>query len=148
MNEAIRMKGHITFTKLNKDREVVDVREVDNLIVTAGKNLMATLLYGTGTGFNAIALGSGTTSASAGDTALETEITTNGGERGSATTSSTDNVAEFEREFNFTGSLSVTESGILNNTTSGGTLLARQTFSELNFVDGDSLVVRWEITFS
>jgi len=155
-DEKLNMNGHITFTHVRKD-EVIDVREIKNLIVSAGKAAMAGLCITDvgGTAFDAIAIGTGTDAAAAGDTALETEITTDGGERRSGsdvtgtrvTTSVTNDTAQLVTTFTFTDSFAITESGIFNDA-SAGTLLARQVFAAINVVSGDSLQMTWKVQFS
>ncbi len=96
--------------------------------------------------FTALAIGTGTTAAAAGDTALQTEITTNGGARAAATatqvtTSVSNDTTQLVKTWTFTGSFAVTEEGILDNASSGGNLLAHQVFSAINVISGDSLQV-------
>lgn len=118
-----------------------------NLVTTVGKKAVADQLGGTTTApMTAVALGIGTTAAAAGDTTLESEIVADGGERGAATvsnqtTTTTGDTERWIKTFTFTGSRAVTEEGILNNNTSGGVLLARQVFSAVNVVSGDSLQI-------
>lgn len=94
--------------------------------------------------FTNIAIGIGTTAVAVTDTALQSEITTNGGARGAATTtqvttSVTNDTTQLVKTFTFTGSFAVTEEGILDNAVSGGSLLARQVFSAINVVSGDQI---------
>lgn len=123
----------------------------DNLIVNAGHAATAGQLNGVTTSpMTAIAIGTGTTAAAAADTALQTEITTNGGGRGAATTSRvttsvTNDTAQWVKTFTFTGSFAVTEEGILDNNASGGNLLAHQVFSAVNVVSGDSLQITHKV---
>lgn len=118
-----------------------------NLVTTVGKAAAADQLGGTTTApMTAIAIGIGATAAAAGDTTLGSEITTNGGQRGAAsvtnaTTTTTGDTERWIKTFSFTGSFAVTEEGILNNNTSGGVLLARQVFSAINVISGDSLQI-------
>lgn len=118
-----------------------------NLITTKGKQITAQQLGGTTTApVTAMAIGTGTTAAAAGDTALETEATTNGGERGAATvsnqtTTTTGDTERWVKTFSFTGSFAITEEGLLDNNTSGGNLLAHQVFSAVNVISGDSLQI-------
>lgn len=125
---------------------------VRNIITNAGLAGIASRINGAGSAavFDYIALGTGTTAAAVGNTALETEITTGGGERSQATASRvtenvTNDTARLVETFNFTSDFAVTESGILN-AASTGTLLCRQTFSAINVDDGDSLQVTWDVT--
>lgn len=129
----------------------VDKMKVSNLVTTAGKAAVAGKIGGVGTvaDFEYIAIGTGTNAAAAGDTTLQTEITTNGGERdiGTAslvTTDTTNDTLRVTLTFNFTGSFAVTESGLFNDA-SAGTLLARQVFSAINVISGDSLAMTWNV---
>lgn len=123
-----------------------------NLITTKGKELIVDQLGGTTTApVTAVAIGTGTNAAAAGDTALQTEITTNGGQRGAATvtnvtTTTTNDTEQWVKTFTFTGSFAVTEEGLLDNNTSGGNLLARQVFSAINVASGDSLQITHKVT--
>lgn len=123
--------------------------QISNLVTNAGMAGVASRINGDGAAaaFTYIAIGTGTTAANATDTTLQTEITTNGGERAAATASRTttdvtNDTATLVHTFTFTGSFAVTESGVLN-AASTGTLLARQVFSAINVVSGDSLQITW-----
>lgn len=125
-------------------------RNISNLVTTSGKAGVASRINGAGgeAAFTYIAVGTGTTAAAAGDTALQTETSTSGLSRANATASRTttdvtNDTARLVNTFTVTGSVAVTESGVLNNS-SGGTLLARQVFSAVNVVNGDSLQVTWD----
>lgn len=125
-----------------------------NLVTSAGKAGVSAHISGVGSpaAYTYIAIGTGTTAANVADTTLQTEITTNGGQRASATmsqvtTTVTNDTAQAVLTFNFTGSFAVTESGLLN-AASSGTLLARQVFSAINVANGDSLQVTWKIQAS
>lgn len=125
-----------------------------NLVTNAGLAGIASRINGDGSAavFNYIAIGTGTTAAAAGDTTLQTEITTNGGERASATvsrttTTVTNDTARFVKTFTFTGSFAVTEAGVLN-AASAGTLLNRQVFSAVNVVSSDTLQVTVDLALA
>lgn len=125
--------------------------KVCNLVTNAGKAGVASRINGAGSeaAFTYIAIGIGTTAAAAGDTALQTEITTNGGQRAAATASRTttdvtNDTARLVLTFNFTGSFAVTEAGALN-ASSSGVLLNRQVFSAVNVASGDSLQITIDI---
>lgn len=123
----------------------------DNLVTTKGKEIIAKQLGGTTTApVTAVAIGTGTTAAAAGDTALQAEITTNGGQRGAATvtnttTSTTGDTEQWVKSFTFSGPFAVAEEGLLDNNTSGGNLLARQVFSAINVVSGDVLEITHKV---
>jgi hypothetical protein len=124
---------------------------VANGVTTAGKAGVASRINGAGAeaAFTYIEVGTGTTAFDIADTALETPITDSGLERGAATasrvtTDTTNDTARLVITYTVTGTKAVTESGVLN-ASSSGLLLCRQTFSAINVVDGDSLQVTWDI---
>lgn len=118
-----------------------------NTITTKGKEVTAKQLNGVTTApVTAIALGIGT----GGTTALNSEITTGGGARGAATctnttTDATGDTAQLVKTFTFTSSFAITEEGLLDNNTSGGNLVAYQTFSAINVVDTDTLQITHKV---
>jgi hypothetical protein len=123
-----------------------------NLITNAGKAAIASRINGSGgeAAFTYIAVGTGTNAAAAGDTTLQTETATSGLSRANATasrvtTSVTNDTAQLVNTFSVSGSVAVTESGVLN-ASSNGTLLARQVFSAINVVNGDSLQITWKFS--
>ena len=120
-----------------------------NVITNVGLNKTAEKVGGVGTvaNFDYVAIGTGTTAASAGDTALEAEITTGGGERVQVTPTVSSNVLTLTNTFNFTSDFAVTEAGILN-AASGGDLYAHSVFSAINVSNGDSFQITFNVTYS
>ena len=122
-----------------------------NLITNAGLAIVAGQINGATTApVTAIAIGIGTTAAAAGDTALESESTTNGAQRGAATatrvtTNQTNDTAQWVKTFSLTGTFAITEEGLFDNNTSGGNMLARQVFSAINVASGDSLQITHKV---
>lgn len=121
-----------------------------NLITNAGRALISGLINGSGSPAAAtfIAVGTGTTAASASDTTLQTESSTSGLSRAAGTvslvtTSVTNDTAQVTKTFSVTGSVAVTEAGLLN-ASSSGTLLAHQVFSAINVANTDSLQITWK----
>jgi hypothetical protein len=123
-----------------------------NLITNVGHAAANARISGQGS-YNAfvnLAIGTGTTAAAVTDTALQTEITTNGGARGAATasqvtTSVTNDTTQLQKTWTFTGAFAVTEEGILDNASSGGNLLAHQVFSAINVASGDQLTITHKV---
>jgi hypothetical protein len=127
---------------------------VRNIVTNAGLAGIASRINGAGSEaiFNYIAIGTGATAAAAGDTTLQTEIASGGGSRAAATasrvtTSTTNDTARLVYTFTFSSSFAITESGVLN-ASSSGVLLCRQTFSAINVANGDSLQLTWDIQAS
>ena len=122
-----------------------------NLVTNAGKAGVASRINGSGgeAAFTYIATGTGATAAALGDTALQTELATSGLSRANSTASRvttdvTNDTARLQNTFTVTGTAAVTESGVFN-AASVGTLLARQVFSAINVVNGDSLQITWDV---
>lgn len=132
----------------------VTEKRVRNLVTTVGKALVAGRLNASGAPAAAtyIAVGTGATAANAADTTLGTETSTSGLARVAATaslvtTTTTNDTAQLTTTFSVSGTVAVTESGVLN-AASSGTLLCRQVFSAINVVSGDSLAITWKIAMS
>lgn len=145
--ETLTAKGRIKFELFDASGKLKEVREINNVVVTVGKNYLATwLTAATQAGYfmQYIGLGTGVAAANASDTALGTELSTR--VAGTLTPSANvwQNVASFGPGVN-TGA--ITESGIFS-ASSAGTMFARQTFAVINKGAGDSLQVTWQVTFS
>lgn len=147
MEEQVKVTGRISLRLFGPDGALRDAREVKNVVVTVGKNYLALwLTQATQADYfmRYLALGTGTTAASASDTALATELATR---VAGALTSST-NVWQNQATFGpgvDTGA--ITEAGIFSASVSG-TMFARQVFPVVNKGAGDSLQLTWQVTFS
>ena len=140
INDQLQLKGHL---QIHLNDELV--QDIDNLVVTTGKNLVASRLVGTSSDvMSHMAIGSGTTAAAAGNTALGTELGRVSLTSGSASSAVVTYVATFAAG---TGTGAVTEAGLLN-ASSGGTLLCRTVFSVVNKGANDSMTVTWTVTVS
>ena len=113
-------------------------------VTTAGMIEVCKLMTGVAAdAFTYVALGSGTNTPAAGDTTLQTEISTNGGGRVVADTHEyqATNKAVWIKEFTFSGSLGITECGVFNAAASGD-LLVRHVFpATINVVNTDTLTL-------
>ncbi len=120
------------------------VQEIDNLVVTTGKAFVAARMIGTS--FNVMsnmAIGSGSTAAAAGDTALGSEL-----DRQSVTSSASGAVVTYSATFGAgNGTGAVTEAGLFN-AASSGTMLCRTVFSVVNKGASDSMTISWSVTVS
>ena len=138
VNDGLKLKGKLTIS-LNDDV----VQEVDNLVVTAGKEFVASSILKTTSNSPAamthMAIGSGTNNPAAGDTALQTEL----GRVSLASSSASGAVVTYTATFGAgTGTGAVTEAGILN-ASSSGTLLCRTEFNVVNKGSADSMTITW-----
>lgn len=146
--DSPRARGLFVLTQTRGGR-VIAHGEHPNVITRAGAAAIAGLIIATGhtDEFAFIGIGEGTTAVVNTDTALEDEITTDGGERGSATlsrttTTYTNDTARLVRTFTFTASFAVAEAGAFS-LVSAGVMLSHQTFSAYNVVAADNLEVEW-----
>lgn len=153
-DDSFKMRGTIKFEIKNKEGVWRGTKYVRNLITTAGKAGAAAAINGSG--FTAhhdyIATGTGTTAANVADTTLETELAASGltraqGTASRVTTTVANDTAQVTKTFTVTGTVAVTEAGLLN-ASSSGVLLARQVFTAINVVNGDSLTITWKIACS
>tara|TARA_B100000214_G_C23953764_1_gene621717 strand:- start:1240 stop:1677 length:438 start_codon:yes stop_codon:yes gene_type:complete len=125
------------------------IREVPNIVTTAGKGFVASSMVKTSNSPAAMThmeVGTGTTNPAAGDTALESAVS---GSR-TALTSSNVTGAAIAYLCTFaagTGTGALTEAGIFN-ASSGGTMLCRTEFSVINKGASDSMTVTWTVTVS
>ncbi len=146
MNETIKLTGYIKYVLTRADGSVKDAWEGPNLVVTAGKTALAAWLAAATQSAKFmpyIALGSGTSAASASDTALGTELA-----RVAGTITSASNVYQNVASFPAgTGTGTIAELGLLS-ASSSGTLFARQVFTARPKDATDTLTVTWAVTFA
>ena len=127
--------------------------QIANYIVNGGAAAVAAQISGVVTFpvFQYIGVGLGTAAGAVTDVALVSEILDSGLARGTATmsrvtTDVTNDTAQGVLSFSVTGTKAVAESGLFNHIgTAVGTMLARQTFSAINVVNGDTLQITWKI---
>ena len=96
------------------------------------------------TAMSHMAIGTGSTAAAAGNTALGSEAARQALTSTTVTSNAVPYVASFAAG---TGTGAVTEAGILNGA-SGGTLLCRTVFSVVNKGASDSMTITWTVTIS
>ena len=120
------------------------VQETENLVVTAGKNWVADRMNNANTVMTHMAVGTGTTAAAAGNTALVTETDRNALTSTTVTNNAVAYVATWAAG---DATAALTEAGILD-AASGGDLLARTVFSVVNKGAADSMTITWTITVS
>lgn len=145
INSEIKATGRLSVVLKDSSGQVKDSRDINNLVVTSGLGYIASRMKDTTEGaMSYMAIGSGTTAAAAGDTALGTELDRN------ALTSTTVTGNQIEYVTSWAagdGTGAVTEAGIFNDVTAG-TMLARTVFDVVNKSANDSLSITWTITLS
>ena len=145
INSEIKATGRLSVVLKDSSGQVKDSRDINNLVVTSGLGYIASRMKDTTEGaMSYMAIGSGTTAAAAGDTALGTELDRN------ALTSTTVTGNQIEYVASWAagdGTGAVTEAGIFNDVTAG-TMLARTVFDVVNKAANDTLSITWTITLS
>jgi hypothetical protein len=143
LHDTIKMTGDLKIVLTDENGQIKHEQEIKNLVVTTGKNFIASRMKDTtDTAMTHMAIGSGTTAAAVGDTALETQL---GRVSLTSTTVSTNNVAYVATFPAGTGTGAVTEAGLFN-ASSGGTMLCRTVFSVINKGAADTLGITWTVT--
>lgn len=140
LKDDLKMTGHLSISINN---EVV--QEIPNLVVTAGKNFVASRMKDTTAGaMSHMAIGTGSTAAAAGDTALGSEADRNA----LTSTTVTNNEVAYVASFGAgEGTGAITEAGLFN-ASSSGTMLCRTVFSVVNKGSADSMTITWTVTVS
>ena len=142
----MEMKGRLTIA-LNDEV----VQEIENLVVTDGKEYVASRMKdATTTAMSHMAIGTDNTAAAASQTGLGTEsarvtlTSTTVGTAGTADGNTITYVASFPAG---TGTAGIEEAAILN-ASSGGIMLCRTVFPIINKSSSDSMTITWQITAS
>ena len=140
LNDGLKLTGKLKIA-LNGET----VQEVNNLVVTDGKEYVASRMKdASATAMSHMAIGSGSTAAAAGNSALGSEL----GRVALTSTTVSGAVVTYVATFAAgTGTGAVTEAGILN-ASSSGTLLCRTVFSVVNKGSSDSMTITWTVTVS
>ena len=140
-----RALGKLTIEVKDKDGNLKQKQEVKNLVVDTGLDYIASRMKdATATAMSHMAIGTGSTAAAAGNTALETEAA----RVALTSTTVTANAVAYVASFGAgTGTGAITEAGILN-AASSGTLLCRTVFSVVNKGASDSMTITWTVTIS
>ena len=145
-DDNLKLSGQIDVVLRDKNGNVKEERTEKNLVVTTGLNYIASRMKdASATAMTHMALGSGTTTAAAGQTDLVTLL---GSREALDSTTVTANAVAYVASFeagDATGA--VTEAGIFN-AASGATMLCRVKFDVVNKAADDTMTVTWTITVS
>lgn len=145
LNENLKMKGELTIIHKNVDGKIKDVITIPNLVVTAGKQYIASRMVSNSTTIMShMAIGTGNATPVILDTTLGTEAGRVALASFSASGATVTATATFPAG---TGTGQITEAGILN-ANSAGTMLCRTQFPVVNKQAGDSIAITWVITVS
>lgn len=138
--------GELEIVVRGPDGNIKEIRKAKNLVVTAGKTYLASRAVGTSTGIMShMAIGTGTATPGASDTALGTEA----GRVTLASGSNAANAITYTATFPAgTGTGAITEAAVFNAASAPQTMLCRTTFPVVNKAAGDSIAVTWVVTIS
>lgn len=141
-NESINARGHLTIVLIGPDGRIKDQRELDNLIVTSGKNWLASRMTGAPAAMSHMAIGTTNTAPVVADAALKAEVA----RVALAAQATTNNVTTYDATFPAgTGTGAIVEAGIFN-AGAAGTMLNRATFAVVNKGADDVMSITWTVT--
>lgn len=143
IKDSLKIRGDVSILVFDQNQQLKDKREIKNLVVATGKNYIAQRMTSNNTVIMShMGVGSGNVAPTTSDANLITQT-----DRivldSSAVTS---NVITYVTTFpagNATGTIA--EAGIFN-AGSGGTMLCRTNFNEVNKGASDVIVITWNIT--
>ncbi len=150
IQENLKLSGQLSAVLRDKTGAVKTERTVKNLVVSSGLIFILARMVGVSKlPMTHMALGSGTTAAAAGQTALVTQLGAREALDGSTTTStggrySVNYTATFEAG-DAVGP--ITEAGIFNASTSGD-MLCRTTFNVVNKEQNDTMSITWTVSLA
>ena len=148
IHENLKLSGQLNIVLKDKAGNVKDTREVKNLVVDAGLVFIASRMTGTSKAvMSHMALGSGTTTAAAGQTDLVSILGSREAIDSTTLTGSNKAVAYVSSFEAGDGTGAVTEAGIFN-ASSGGDMLCRTVFLVVNKSADDTMQVTWTITLA
>lgn len=146
LNENLKLRGDVALVLKDKNGNVKEKREINNLVVSTGLTFICSRMAGTSANvMSHMALGSGTTAAAAGQTDLVSIL---GSREALDSTTASSNTITYVSSFEAgeaTGA--VTEAGIFNAASSGD-MLCRTVFSVVNKEADDTMSVTWTITLT
>ena len=145
INDNIKATGELQIVLRDKDGNIKENRTVPNLVVTVGKNFIASRMVGTSSAvMSHMALGTNNGAPNAGHTTLLGELARAVLVSGTSLT----NVVTYSALFAAgVGTGALTEAGIFN-AASAGTMIARTTFAPVSKEADDSLTINWQISIS
>ena len=137
------MSGRLIIKKFNEKQELIYQTEVENLVVTAGKNFIASRIVSDSEDtMGYMAIGDNATVSALPQTDLGNELA----RVATSTASAVDNNITFTASFGAgVGTGSLQEAGIFNDTTSG-TMLCRTTFPVITKTSGETIAISWVVS--
>ena len=146
INDTLKLRGDVSIKLYDKAGKIKDTREITNLVVNSGLAFICSRMAGTSPAvMTHMGVGSGTTSAAAGQTALVSQL---GSREALDSTNASANTIVFVCSLEAgDGTGAVTESAIFN-AASSGTMLARVVFPVVNKQSDDTMSITHTITLT
>ena len=146
INDNLKLRGDVALVLKDKNGNIKESREINNLVVTAGLTFIcARMAAASANVMSHMALGSSTTAPAAGQTDLVSIL---GSREALDSTSASANTITYVSSFEAgEGTGAVTEAGIFN-AASGSTMLCRTVFPVVNKQADDTMSVSWIITLT
>jgi hypothetical protein len=149
MTENLELRGELDIVVFDKNGAVKQTQTVENLVVNTGLAFIISRMVGTSKsvmGF--MAVGSGSTAAAAGDTALGSQLGSRKALDSTTITGSNNEKVQYVCTFAAgEGTGAITEAGIFNASSSGD-MLCRTVFAVVNKAADDTMVITWTVTLS
>ena len=144
--EKCGITGELDIVLRAEDGSIKESIHVPNLVVTVGKNFIASRMIGTSPSvMSHMAVGTATAIPATSDSTLGTEV---GRARFSVAAAAAGNVVTYTANFaSGVGTGALTEAGIFNASGAGaGVMLCRTTFPVVNKGASDTLTISWNVT--
>lgn len=147
ITESLKATGALTIVRSDQNGKVLEKRHVPNLVVTVGKEFIASRMVGTtSTVMTHMSLGTSDTSPVSGNTTLGSEVGRAALQSAAASGTSVTYGATFNAGV---GTGAIKEAGIFNSGTSNaGTMLCRTVFPVVNKGASDIVAITWVVTIS
>jgi len=142
--ENLKVTGAVAIRVFDKTGALKQEQNIKNLVVTDGKEFIASAMVGSPTQMSHMAVGSGAVAAAAGNATLGSELGRVALDSDTVSGAVVTYVASFPAG---TGTGGITEAGVFN-AASGGTMLCRTVFAVVNKGADDAMSITWQITVS
>lgn len=145
IQDSLKIKGKLSVEHFDENQNLIDQRNVNNLVVATGKNYIASRMTSNANVIMShMSVGGGNVAATTSDTLLVGEMA----RVVLDSTTVTNNVITYVATFPAgTGTGSLTEAGIFNSpSANSGAMLCRTRFDVVNKGAADVIVITWNVT--
>lgn len=147
VQENLKATGELLISLYDENGNLKDSRYINNLVVTVGKNFIASRIVGVASAvMSHMSVGTDSTAPVVGNTTLGAEVA--GSRTALSGSTNTNNTVTYTATFGpGVGTGALVEAGLFN-AASAGTMLARTTYAVVNKGAGDTISISWTITIS